>query len=182
MMTAMKPVLDFVFDANVVFFVAFGLWALTHYALSNSRWKDDYSLQLRLLRIVFICVILSPFLSFASVTLSHAIWASAPFTVSDLAVAAYLRGDIAIPAVQFEEILNTRSRIFDAVLAGELPWMTAIACAFRASALDCSAYQQACEAKLHLAPHKNHGHSPVGHDLHPVCCAWSVSPACRSAF
>ena len=48
MMTAMKPVLDFVFDANVVFFVAFGLWAVTHHALGKSKWKDDYSLQLRL--------------------------------------------------------------------------------------------------------------------------------------
>ena len=148
MMTAMKPVLDFVFDANVVFFVAFGLWALTHYALSNSKWRDDYGLQLRLLRIVFVCVILSPFLSFASVTLSHAIWASAPFTVSDLAVAAYLRGDIAIPAVQFEQILNTRSRIFDAVLAGELPWMTAILAAMAAGSL--ALFGQALWTVLHI--------------------------------
>lgn len=126
MMTAMKPVLDFVFDANVVFFVAFGLWTVTQFALSKSKWKNDYALQLRLLRIVFVCVILSPFLSFASVTISYAIWASAPFTVSDLAVAAYLRGDIAVPAVQFEEILNTRSRLFDALLAGQMPWLTAL--------------------------------------------------------
>lgn len=126
MMTAMKPVLDFIFDANVVFFVAFGLWALTQFALGKSRWKNDFGLQLRLLRIVFLCVIFSPLLSFASVTLSYAIWASAPFTASDLAVAAYLRGDIAMPAVQFEEILNTRSRIFASVLAGEMPWLTAL--------------------------------------------------------
>ncbi len=126
MMTAMKPVLDFIVDANVVFFVAFGLWALTQFAISKSKWRTDYALQLRLLRIVFLCVVFSPILSYLSVKLSHAIWASAPFTASDLVVAAYLRGDISMPAVQFEAILNTRSRIFDSVLAGEMPWLTAL--------------------------------------------------------
>lgn len=126
MMAPMKPVLDFVFDANVVFIVAFGLWAVTQFALGKSKWKNDFCLQLRLLRVVFLCVIFSPLLLLASVTLGQAFSASAPFTVSDLAVAAYLRGDIAMPAVQFEAILNTRSRIFDAVLAGELPWLTVL--------------------------------------------------------
>ena len=126
MMTAMKPVLDFIVDANVVFLVAFGLWALTQLALQKSRWKSDYALQLKLLRIVFLCVVFSPVLSFLSLKMSHAIWASAPFTVSDLVVAAYLRGEIAMPAVEFEAMLNTRSRIFDSVLAGEMPWLTAI--------------------------------------------------------
>ena len=132
MMTAMKTVLDFIVDANVVFFVAFGLWAATQFALGRSRWRNDYGLQLRLLRIVFLCVIFSPLLSFASVTLSHAVWGSAPFTVGDIAVAAYLRGDIAMPAVQFEHILNTRTRIFDQVLAGHLPWVTALISAIAA--------------------------------------------------
>lgn len=126
MMTAMKPVLDFVVDANVVFFVAFGLWAVTQYALSKSKFRDDYGLQLRLLRVVFLCVIFSPLLSIASVNLSNALWGSAPFTVSDIAVAAYLRGDIAMPAVQFEQILNTRSHFFDSVLAGEMPLVTSV--------------------------------------------------------
>lgn len=147
-MTAMKPVLDFIFDANVVFFVAFGLWAATQFALGKSRWKNDFGLQLRLLRIVFICVILSPFFSFASVSISHAVWGSAPFTASDLAVAAYLRGDIAMPAVQFEEVLNTRNRIFDLVLAGEMPWLTFLIAAMAAGSL--ALFGQALWTVLHI--------------------------------
>lgn len=135
MMATMKPVLDFIFDANVIFIVAFGLWAATHFALVRSRWRTDYGLQLRLLRMVFLCVILSPFVALASVTFSLALWDAAPFTASDIAVAAYLRGDIAMPAVQFEEILNTRSRVFDTVLAGNMPWATALIAVIAAGSL-----------------------------------------------
>lgn len=135
MMTAMKPVLDFIVDANVVFFVAFGLWALTQFILSKSRWKNDFALQLRLLRIVFLCVVFGPALSFLSIEMSQAIGGTAPLTASDLVVAAYLRGDIAMTAIQFEAILNSRSRIFDAVLAGEMPWVTALIVAIAIGAL-----------------------------------------------
>ncbi len=131
----MKTVLDFAFDANVVFIVAFGLWAVTQFALSKSKWKNDFGLQLQLLRIVFLCVIFSPLLSFASITLSYAIWERAPFTFSDLAVASFLRGEIAMPAVQFEQMLNTRSRVFDAVLAGQMPWLTALIAAVAVGSL-----------------------------------------------
>jgi len=135
MMTAMKPVLDFIVDANVVFIVAFGLWSLTQLALSFSRWKHDYALQLRLLRTVFLCVVLCPGLSFLSMQLSYAFGGTASFTASDLVVAAYLRGDIAMPAVQFEAILNIRSRLFDSVLAGDIPWLTALIAAIAIGAL-----------------------------------------------
>ena len=135
MMTAMKPVLDFIVDANVVFFVAFGLWALTQYALSKSRWRNDYALQLRLLRIVFLCVVISPALSYLSMKIGHAFGGTASLTASDLVVAAYLRGDISMPAVQFEAILNTRSRLFDSVLAGDMPWLTALIAAIAVGAL-----------------------------------------------
>ena len=40
-----------------------------------------------------------------------------------------------MPAVQFEEILNTRSRIFDAVLAGNIPWLTYLLAAMAAGSL-----------------------------------------------
>ncbi|MEL6645470.1 MAG: M56 family metallopeptidase [Pseudomonadota bacterium] len=122
----MKPVLDIVIDANVVFLVAFGFWGLTHAALSRSWLRADYALQLRLLRAVLLVVILSPLLSFLAVTLSQSLWPKAPITVSDVAVAAYLRGEIAMPAVQFEELLNTRNRWLDMVLSGQLPWLTAL--------------------------------------------------------
>ena len=125
-MTAMRPVLDALLDANIVFLVAFGLWSLTQAVMARSRRKADYQLQLRLLRTVLLLVILSPVLSVFTAVLSQRLWPETPMTVSDLAVAAYLRGEIAMPAWQFEELLNSRKRWFDSLLAGDMPWLTAV--------------------------------------------------------
>lgn len=124
-MTAMKPVLDLVVDANVVLILAFCIWRLAQAALVRSPLRTDFRLQLRLLRCVLLFVVLSPLLSFAAVSIGQAFWPKAPITVSDLAVASYLRGEIAMPAIQFEELLNTRNRVFEMILTGELPWLTA---------------------------------------------------------
>lgn len=124
-MTAMKPVLDLVVDANVVLILAFCIWRLAQAALVRTPMQTDYALQVRLLRCVLLFVILSPLLSYLAVTASQTLWPKAPITVSDVAVAAYLRGDIALPALQFEELLNTRNRVFEMILAGELPLLTA---------------------------------------------------------
>lgn len=123
-MTAMKPVLDLVVDANVVLILAFCIWRLAQAALVRSPLRFDFRLQLNLLRCVLLFVVLSPLLSLGAVSLSQTLWPKAPITVSDLAVASYLRGDIAMPAIQFEALLNTRNRIFEMILAGDLPWLT----------------------------------------------------------
>ena len=124
-MTAMKPVLDLVLDANIVLILAFCIWRLSQAILSRTALRKDFKLQLDLLRCVLLFVILSPILSFLAVTFSQVMWPKAPITVSDLAVASFLRGEIAMPALQFEQLLNTRSRIFELLSAGELPWLTA---------------------------------------------------------
>ena len=125
-MTTMKPVLDLVVDANVVFLLAFLLWAGIQAVVKRSRLRTDFAAQLRMLRMVLIFVILSPVLSFALVSAFQLVWPRAPITATDLAVAAYLRGDIQVSAVRFEELLNTRNHIFDLVLRGQLPWLTAL--------------------------------------------------------
>ena len=125
-MTAMKPVLDLVVDANVVLILAFCLWRLTQTVIVRSRLRTDYVLQLRLLRMVLVFVVLSPLLSYLAVSASQLFWPKAPITVSDLIVASYLRGEIAMPALQFEELLNLRNRLIETVLSGELPWLTGL--------------------------------------------------------
>ena len=125
-MTAMKPVLDLVVDANVVFLLAFLVWVTIQAVLKRTSFRADYAAQLRMLRMVLVLVILSPLLSFALVTAFQFLWPSAPITATDLAVAAYLRGDFEISAVRFEELLNTRNEVFDLVLRGQLPWLTAL--------------------------------------------------------
>ena len=125
-MTAMKPVLDLVVDANVVFLLAFLVWVTIQAVLKRTSFRADYAAQLRMLRMVLVLVILSPLLSLALVSAFQFLWPSAPITATDLAVAAYLRGDFEISAVRFEELLNTRNEVFDLVLRGQLPWLTAL--------------------------------------------------------
>ena len=125
-MTAMKPLLDVVVDANVVLILAYCFWRLAQSIIVRSRLRTDYVLQLSLLRMVLIFVVLSPVLSYLAVTASQYFWPRAPITVSDLVVASYLRGDIAIPALRFEELLNLRNDLLETVLSGALPWLTGL--------------------------------------------------------
>jgi beta-lactamase regulating signal transducer with metallopeptidase domain len=115
----MKPVLDLLVDANIVLTFAFCLWRIAQAAIARSAMKTDYGLQLRLLRAVLLIVVLSPILSHVLISASQMLWPKAPVTVSDLAVAFYLKGEIAMPAVEFEALLNTRSHLFDVILSGQ---------------------------------------------------------------
>lgn len=121
----MKPILDIAVDANVVLLVAFVLWAVAQAVIVRSRLKRNYGLQLRLLRAVLVLVVASPFLSLGAIFASQSLWPGAPITISDMAVASYLRGEIAMPAVEFEALLNSRNRVLEMILSGGLPWMTA---------------------------------------------------------
>lgn len=134
-MTAMQPVLDLIIDANVVLVIAFCFWWLAQAAVRKTGLKTDYVLQLRLLRVVLALVVLSPVLSYGTVLSSQYFWPDIPVTVSDLAVAAYLRGDIAMPALQFEALLNSRNSTLDAFFAGRFPWLTALALALATGSL-----------------------------------------------
>ncbi len=134
-MTAMAPVLELIIDAHIVLILGFCLWWGLQRIIQRSRMRTDHLLQLRLLRIVLIVMFLSPVLAFLAATASQAVWPKAPVTISDVAVAVYLRGDISISAIAFEELLNARSRTLDAFTAGEIPWLTALAAGLIAGSL-----------------------------------------------
>lgn len=125
-MTAMKPVLDLIIDANILFLLAFCFWKLVQTAVRASWLKHDFPAQLRLLKMALVLTLVSPVLAYLAIVSSQGFWPKTPITVSDIAVAAFLRGDIAIPAVEFEALLNTRGRWMDALVAGQLPWMTVV--------------------------------------------------------
>ena len=125
-MTAMKPVLDLFIDANVLLILAFCLWRGAQAAIARGRLRYDYGRQLTLLKTVLLITILSPVLAHAGVLISQSIVPNTPMSVSDIAVAAYLRGDIAIPAIEFEALLNARSRIVESVIAGQVPWVLVV--------------------------------------------------------
>lgn len=134
-MTAMQPVLDLVIDANIVLVLAFCFWWLTEIAMGKTALKTDYEFRLSLLRVVLVLVVLSPAMSFGVVISSQYFWPDLPVTFSDLAVAAYLRGEIAMPALQFEALLNARKGTLDAFFAGKMPFLSAMAIALAAGSI-----------------------------------------------
>lgn len=123
---AIETVLELIIDANVIFALAFAFWWGAQRIVTFSRYRTDYGLQLRLLRTVLVFVILSPFISYGLVVMGQRLWPDLPITASDIAVAAYLRGDIALPALQFEQLLTARNRVIEQVISGELFWLSAI--------------------------------------------------------
>ena len=125
-MTAMKPALDLFIDANIVFLLAFCLWAIVQAGMSRTILKHNYPAQLRLMKMALLFTLVSPVVAHIAVSVSQNLWPKTPITVSDIAVASYLRGEIAIPAVEFEALLNTRGRLMDALFDGEAPLLAGI--------------------------------------------------------
>lgn len=134
-MTAMKTVLDFVIDANVILFLAFCFWWVAQRILSKGRLRHNYATQLRLTKIVLVCTVLSPFLAYGAISLGQMVWPQTPFTLSDMAVAAYLKGGLSVPAADLESLLNTRGRALEGVLTGANPWLSALAAALTAGSV-----------------------------------------------
>ncbi|MGI1661745.1 M56 family metallopeptidase [Palleronia sp. KMU-117] len=134
-MAAMKPVLELFIDANIVFLLAFCLWVVVQQGVSRTVYKHNYPAQFRLMKIALICIALSPAIAHVSILASKSIWPTTPITISDIAVASYLRGEIAIPAVEFEALLGARSRLLDALFDGEALWLAGVVAALLAVAV-----------------------------------------------
>ncbi|WP_170559560.1 M56 family metallopeptidase [Ruegeria atlantica] len=117
-MTAVKPVLDAFLEFNVVLGVSALIWLTARAVLTRSSMRFESVAQLRSLKALCICVVLSPILAMGVSAVVGFLWPGRAVALGDLAVAAYLRGEIAMPAAQFETLLNTRERWLDHVLSG----------------------------------------------------------------
>jgi len=125
-MTAVKPVLDAYLELNFVLVLAAVIWLAARGVLSRTPLSHGFVAQLRALKALCLCVLLSPLLALAmSMMASHAA-SGGPVAIGDIAVAAYLRGEIAMPATQFEALLNTRQRWVEAMLSGDFPIVSAV--------------------------------------------------------
>ncbi len=127
-MTAVKPVLDAYLELNLVLALSAALWLVARAVLSRTPLGHSYVVQLRALKALCICVLLSPLLALGAMAIAAQVWPGQAVAFGDIAVAAYLRGDIAIPATQFEALLNTRQRLIELVLTGQHTALTAIFC------------------------------------------------------
>ncbi|WP_171131158.1 MULTISPECIES: M56 family metallopeptidase [unclassified Ruegeria] len=117
-MTAVKPVLDAFLEFNVVLGFSALIWLAVRGTLSLTPMRYGFVAQLRSLKILCIGVMLSPVLAMGVSSFVSQVWPERAVALGDIAVAAYLRGEIAMPAAQFETLLNTRERWVDHVLSG----------------------------------------------------------------
>ncbi|WP_171239515.1 M56 family metallopeptidase [Ruegeria sp. HKCCA5491] len=125
-MTAVKPVLDAYLELNLVLVLAAFVWLAVRAALAKTPLQHGFVIQLRALKALCLCVVLSPVLALGVFALAAQTSARGVVAIGDIAVAAYLRGDIAMPATQFEALLNTRQRWGDLVFSGEYPVVSAV--------------------------------------------------------
>ncbi|WP_170788409.1 M56 family metallopeptidase [Ruegeria lacuscaerulensis] len=122
-MTAVKPVLDAYLEWNIVLALAALVWLVVRAIMGRTRLQYGFVAQLQALKALCLCVVLSPVLAIGAFALTSA---HGTVALGDIAVAAYLRGDIAMPATQFEALLNTRERWVEVFVSGAYPGLSAI--------------------------------------------------------
>ncbi|WP_299078121.1 M56 family metallopeptidase [uncultured Ruegeria sp.] len=141
-MTAVKPVLDAYLELNIVLGLSAVIWLAARALLALTSLRYGFVAQLRTLKALCICVLISPLLALAVSALAAFAWPGHAVGLGDIAVSAYLRGEIAMPATQFEALLNTRERWVDLILSGHntavtvtLALLAAVASLFAARAI-----------------------------------------------
>ncbi|SLN73668.1 BlaR1 peptidase M56 [Roseovarius albus] len=125
-MTAVEPVLDAFLEFNIVLGLSALIWLTARAILVRTSLCYGFVEQLRALKTLCICVIFSPVLAMCVSGFVSLAWPGRVVALGDIAVAAYLRGEIAMPAVQFETLLNTRERWVDHVLTGSYIFVTCV--------------------------------------------------------
>jgi len=117
----MQTVLDLFIYANILLVLAFGAWCLTQAVIARLGLQHDFRRQLTLLKAVLVLTLCSPLIAYVGILISQTLYPNTPLTLHDIAIAAYLRGDIALPAIEFEALLGTRDRVVKEVLNGTTP-------------------------------------------------------------
>ncbi|MES0827684.1 M56 family metallopeptidase [Ruegeria sp. SCP11] len=118
-MTAVKPVLDAYLEWNLVLGLAALVWLIARSVMSKTSLSHGFVAQLRTLKALCLCVVISPLLALGVSALASHTPVKGTVAIGDIAVAAYLRGDIAMPATQFEALLNTRQRWVEVLFNGD---------------------------------------------------------------
>lgn len=129
-MTAMTPAIDLFIDANILLLLAFCLWRVAQFFLQRTALRHDHGFQAGLLKTVLLITLLSPILGLGFTSLGNYLAPDTPTTLSDIAVAAYLGGSIAMPAVDFEALLNTRRTFVETFSAGKVSWAAPLLAGF----------------------------------------------------
>ncbi|MCT8158755.1 M56 family metallopeptidase [Pseudoruegeria sp. SHC-113] len=124
-MEVVRPVFEAFIDINIVLALALALWFGLKVLLDKSPLRHAYGLKLRLLNGIAFAVVLTPLavLIYLKAKLLFGL-ARDPLNLSDLLVASYLKGDIAMKASAFESLLAWRGQATEHFLLRDTPiWL-----------------------------------------------------------
>ncbi|MEM7598760.1 MAG: M56 family metallopeptidase [Pseudomonadota bacterium] len=128
-MTGIRDVVEVYINLNLTLLFAFALWCLLRAGLGRTRLRHAYGVQLRAMKLFLVFVALSPVLSFLATRMQEMVAPGQSLVLSDFVVAAYLRGDIQISALEFERLLNLRAGWTEGALTLSTPVFTVLAVA-----------------------------------------------------
>ena len=108
-MKAGEALLDAFINANILFFVCYGLWLLVRMSMHCTGLKHAFGTQLKLLNAVFIAIILAPVVTLLFHTIQDTgVARGVNVNLSDAVVAYYLNGGFQMEASKFEALVLTR--------------------------------------------------------------------------
>ncbi len=120
-MTGFRDVVEVYINLNLTLLFALLVWLGLHGLARRTRFRYAYTTQFKGLKMLLILVLVSPVLSALATRLQEAFAPEQSLVISDMVVAAYLRGDIAIGAIEFEQFLNTRKGWTEGMLGMSSP-------------------------------------------------------------
>lgn len=112
-MTRISSAFDAYINANILLVVAFSLWLVTRFVLNRTGMRHAYGTQLALLNAVFLAIVFSPFIAFAyrQMTSAGLLPNSLHLNLSDIMLAQYLNGAIAMSPTDMERLLSLRETL-----------------------------------------------------------------------
>lgn len=120
-MTVAKGALELYINLNITLVVACFIWILIRSVLVRSALRQALFLQNSLLKTLLLLVALSPALAVAAAWAIGATIPGSSIVLSDIAVAAFLRGELGSDAVLFDSVLRTRSNWTVGLLTADSP-------------------------------------------------------------
>ncbi|SLN28382.1 BlaR1 peptidase M56 [Pseudoruegeria aquimaris] len=124
-METVRPIFEAFVDVNIVLALSVILWMGIRHLMDRSPLRHAYGLKLQMLNGLALAVLLTPFVAllYGKAKLLLGIGRD-PLNFSDLLVASYLKGGIALKASQFEALLAWRSEATEHFLLRDTPvWL-----------------------------------------------------------
>ncbi len=120
-MTVAKGALELYINLNITLVFACLIWMALQVLISRGVSRHAYALQHSLLKVLLLLVAASPALALAATWAIDAMFPGSSIVLSDLAIAAFLRGELGSDAVLLVSVLDTRSNWTVGLLTANSP-------------------------------------------------------------